>query len=179
MQRLQVTLDDIQRELRRGQPPAGNTPTPVVVAGDAAAATWGLPAWSRSIVNPFGTLAVVIVLVTFMLLEYGELRYRVLAAIGYGYLAETTKAFDEAASRLSRYLATQLFINSTYGALTSLGLWLIGVPYPVLWGALGALMRFVPYVGPWIGASAPCFLSSDLGIQAAAMDGYSEQFVAQ
>jgi predicted PurR-regulated permease PerM len=159
MERLQATVEDIQEEMQRGRSRTETKPTPVVVAADAAASSWGLPGWTRSLLGPLGVMAVVFVLVTFMLVEYRELRDRLLAVIGYGYLANTTKAFDEAASRLSRYLTVQLLINCTYGALAAIGLWAIGVPYPMLWGVLGGLLRFVPYVGPWIGAGAPILMS--------------------
>jgi hypothetical protein len=33
------------------------------------------------------------------------------------------------------------------------GLALIGVPNALLWGLLGAMLRFVPYIGPWITAT--------------------------
>jgi predicted PurR-regulated permease PerM len=158
LQRLQSTLDDIQNEMRRGRPKDEAKPTPVVVA-DAATSGWGLPAWGTALFAPMGTMAVVFVFVTFMLLEYASLRDRVLAVVGDGYLANTTKAFDEAASRLSRYLAMQLLVNSIYGTLCGLGLWAIGVPYPFLWGVVGGVLRFVPYVGPWIGASLPIITS--------------------
>jgi predicted PurR-regulated permease PerM len=159
MERLQATVKDIQEEMQRGRPRTEAKPTPVVLAADAAASSWGLPGWTRSLMGPLGLMAVVFVLVTFMLVEYTELRDRLLAVIGYGYLADTTKAFDEAASRLSRYLTVQLLINCTYGALTAIGLWAIGVPYPMLWGVFGGLLRFIPYVGPWIGAGAPILMS--------------------
>jgi predicted PurR-regulated permease PerM len=158
LQRLQSTLDDIQNEMRRGRAKDEAKPTPVVVA-DAATSAWGLPAWGAALFAPMGTMAVVFVFVTFMLLEYASLRDRVLAVVGDGYLANTTKAFDEAASRLGRYLVMQLLVNSIYGTLCGLGLWLIGVPYPFLWGVVGGVLRFVPYVGPWIGASLPIIMS--------------------
>jgi len=41
----------------------------------------------------------------------------------------------------------------------AIGLSLIGVPSAVLWGLLAAVMRFVPYVGPWIAAILPIALS--------------------
>src|SRR6185503_21148107 len=34
-----------------------------------------------------------------------------------------------------------------------------GVPYPLLWGILGAALRFIPYVGPIIAAGAPVFVA--------------------
>ena len=40
------------------------------------------------------------------------------------------------------------------------GLYLIGVPHPVLWGILGTLLRFIPYIGSWIAALLPVALAA-------------------
>jgi predicted PurR-regulated permease PerM len=44
-------------------------------------------------------------------------------------------------------------------ALVAIGLYFIGVPNAVLWGACATVLRFIPYVGPWIGASIPIALA--------------------
>ena len=41
----------------------------------------------------------------------------------------------------------------------TVGLFLIGVPYALLWAALAGVLRFIPYVGPLIGALAPILVS--------------------
>ena len=53
----------------------------------------------------------------------------------------------------------QLIINSIYGLVIAIGLFLIGLPNAILWGLLTAGLRFAPYVGPWIGAILPVALS--------------------
>jgi predicted PurR-regulated permease PerM len=158
--RVQSAMDDIRREWTFGQPasPSARTP-PATVAVEPSTGFWGLPLWATSLVSFTGSAALVTVLVSFMLIEYRDLRDRVIAVIGRGYVANTTRAFDEAASRVSRYLLMQSLINLTYGILVASGLWVIGVPYPLLWGALGAVFRFVPYVGTWMAAGAPVLVS--------------------
>ncbi|CAN7750313.1 AI-2E family transporter [Paraburkholderia hospita] len=59
---------------------------------------------------------------------------------------------NEAASRLSRYFVAQFGVNLGVGLVISLGLTVIGVPGALLFGVLTALLRFLPYVGTWIGA---------------------------
>jgi predicted PurR-regulated permease PerM len=158
IEEVQTTLEDLKREITQEEPPRSGRAGQVVVVN--ATATWlGLPAWLSPLFGVLGTSALVIVLVSFMLIEYRDLRDRFVALIGYGYVANTTKALDEAATRLSRYLSMQLLINASYGAIVAAGLWVIGVPYAVLWGVLGTILRFVPYVGPWIAAGAPTLLS--------------------
>jgi predicted PurR-regulated permease PerM len=66
----------------------------------------------------------------------------------------TTQALDDAARRVSRYLLMQLAVNAMYGALVGVGLLLIGVPNPLVWAVLATLLRFIPYVGPWIAVLA-------------------------
>jgi predicted PurR-regulated permease PerM len=96
------------------------------------------------------TAGLVVVLVVFMLIQREELRNRLIQLIGQGQLIHTTRAFEEAARGLSRFLLMQLVINASFGLLLGLGLFLIGVPYPMLWGILAITLRFVPYVGTWL-----------------------------
>lgn len=49
---------------------------------------------------------------------------------------------------ISRYLAAVSLINGVVGIVTGLALWLLGLPNPTLWGAVTALLCFVPYLGP-------------------------------
>lgn len=55
-------------------------------------------------------------------------------------------------------LSTQTIVNGSYGALVAGGLFVIGLPYALLWGFLAAVLRFIPYVGPWIAALLPVAL---------------------
>ncbi len=98
-------------------------------------------------------------MVIFMLLERRDLRDRLIGLFGHGQLAITTKAFDEAGTRVSRQLLMQSLVNLVYGIAAGVGLYFLGVPYPLVWAALGAALRFIPYVGPVLGAGAPILVS--------------------
>jgi hypothetical protein len=39
------------------------------------------------------------------------------------------------------------------------GLLLIGIPHPLVWAVLAALLRFIPYVGRWLAAAGPLLLA--------------------
>ena len=111
------------------------------------------------VLAPLGTLVIVIVFVIFILIEREDLRNRFVYLVGAKQLSNTTQAIDDAAYRVSRYLLMQLIINSLYGLVIAIGLFAIGLPNALLWGFLATVLRFIPYVGPWIAAIFPVALS--------------------
>lgn len=111
------------------------------------------------VLGPLGTAALVLVLLIFMLLEREELRNRLIRLIGQGRMTTTARAMDDAGARVSRYLLMQIVVNVTYGIPVAIGLYFIGVPNAILWGALATVLRFIPYVGPWIAAAFPIVIS--------------------
>lgn len=116
-------------------------------------------AFVTPILGPLGTAALVIIFVIFILLAREDMRDRVIHLIGRGHLRVTTQALDEAAYRVSRYLLAQCLVNVTYGIPIGVGLYFIGIPNSFLWGLLATVLRFIPYIGPWIAASFPMLLS--------------------
>jgi predicted PurR-regulated permease PerM len=111
------------------------------------------------LVKPLGSGLAVMVLVVFMLLRLPDLRERVIRLLGPRNLEATTAALDDAAARVSRYLLSQLLINSMTGVWVGVGLALVHVPNPGLWGAITLVLRFIPYVGVWTAAAMPFALS--------------------
>jgi predicted PurR-regulated permease PerM len=110
--------------------------------------------------SPFATLGIVLVLAIFILLHQEDLRDRLIRLVGAGDLHKTTIALDDGGRRLSRYFLTQLGVNVGFGVVIGVGLFCLGVPSPLLWGLLAALLRFVPYLGPMLGAFFPMALSA-------------------
>ncbi|MGH7075764.1 MAG: AI-2E family transporter [Stellaceae bacterium] len=111
------------------------------------------------LLQPLATTGLVIVFVILFLLKREDLRDRFIRLAGARDLHRTTKGLNDAAHRLSRYLLAQTAINASFGVLICIGLWLIGVPNPVLWGILAMLLRFVPYIGSVIAAIFPATLA--------------------
>ena len=96
----------------------------------------------------------------FILLQREDLRDRMIRLFGSSDLHRTTIAMNDAARRLSRYLLTQLAVNAAFGVIIGTGLAFIGIPSPVMWGVLGALLRFVPYIGAPLSAVMPLALAA-------------------
>lgn len=100
-------------------------------------------------------LFLVVVFCLFMLVQRDDLRRRLIRIVGSQNVADTEQLLEEAGCRLSRYLLMQLTVNICYGTTVGLGLWLLGIPNPLLWGMMAGMLRYVPYAGPGIAASMP------------------------
>ncbi|MGX4770206.1 AI-2E family transporter [Bradyrhizobium guangdongense] len=112
------------------------------------------------VLSPFATFGIIVVVAIFVLLQKEDLRDRMIRLFGSTDLHRTTVAMDDAAKRLSRYFLAQLGLNSAFGLVIGAGLYLIGVPNPILWGILSALLRFVPYIGSFMSAGLPIALAT-------------------
>ena len=156
VEKLQETIEGIKTDLGQSSAPAGTASPPVVVPSEPVTSGFS---WLGPIVGPLGTAGLVLAMVIFMLLERRDLRDRLIGLFGHGRLTVTTKAFDEAGTRVSRQLLMQSLVNLVYGIAVMLGLYALGVPYPLVWATLGAALRFIPYIGPVIGAGAPIVVS--------------------
>ena len=158
VEKLQETIEGIKTDLGQSSAPTGTSSRPIVVTSELVTGFPGF-SWLGPIVGPVGTAGLVLAMVIFMLLERRDLRDRLIGLFGLGRLTVTTKAFDEAGTRVSRQLLMQSLVNLVYGIAAGIGLYVLGVPYPMVWAALGAALRFIPYIGPVIGAGAPILVS--------------------
>jgi predicted PurR-regulated permease PerM len=111
------------------------------------------------LLSPLATTAIVLIFSIFVLAQREELRNRFIRLAGRKDLQHTTAVIDDAARRLSRLFLAQLAVNATFGAVIAVGLSLIGIPSAVLWGVVAGIMRFVPYIGAFIGAAFPLLLA--------------------
>src|SRR6188768_536989 len=153
VEKLQQTIEGIKTDLGQSSAPRGRASRSVVVTSEPVGGFTGF-SWLGPIIGPVGTAGLVLAMVIFMLLERRDLRDRLIGLFGLGQLTLTTRAFDEAGTRVSRQLLMQSLVNLVYGIAAGLGLYFLGVPYPFVWAALGAALRFIPYIGPVIGAGA-------------------------
>lgn len=112
------------------------------------------------ILHPLATTGIVFIVLLFLLMQREDLRDRMIRLVGSSDLHRTTVAMDDAARRLSRYFLVQLALNAAFGVVVGLGLYLIGVPNPALWGIFSALMRFVPYIGAAVSAVFPIAIAA-------------------
>jgi hypothetical protein len=113
----------------------------------------------RPLAEPVISGLFVLVLCMSMLGRRDDLRNRLIRLVGRGSEASTIRVLDEGAQRITRYLRDQTGINAIFGGVVGLGLYFIGIPCFVLWGAFAALARFVPYLGAIASMLVPAALA--------------------
>jgi len=97
-----------------------------------------------------------IVIYTFFFLLYSTAFKRfALAQFKDSHQVESEHAIREIQHVASDYLGGMLTVMLVLGVLNSLGLYLIGIQYPLVWGFLAALLAIIPYVGTTLGGLLP------------------------
>jgi len=102
---------------------------------------------------------IVVVFTVFILIRREDLRNRFISLVAHDQFSLVTHALDEAGNRVSRYLRMQFVVNASYAVVIGGALHFIGVPGAFLWGVIVGVFRFLPYIGPPMGAIMPLVLS--------------------
>ena len=143
---------------RKAASESGST-VPVEIVAEPANELEYIRQMATPVLAPLGILGMVLIFSVFLLTEQNDLRNRAFRLAGLDHLNVMTQALDDATRRVSRYLMLQLLVNAIFGVLCGTGLYLIGVPYAVLWGGVAGILRIVPYVGSLFAAALPLLLS--------------------
>ncbi len=145
------------------RPKVGMQPVPVEIRQAEPAPLQLLTDLLRPLVHPVSLAGMVLVFVVFILLQKDDLQDRFIRLVGARDIQRTKRALDDGAQRLSRFLLTQVVINSGFGLVIGAGLALLGIPSPILWGLLFGIMRFIPYIGVPLASIFPLALAVAVG----------------
>jgi len=107
-------------------------------------------------ITVFGILFVGITL----LLDGERLRRRVTLAFPHRYHDDLDQLWNDLGSSMSRYLGGLMAIALIQGALVSVALLFLGVPYALILGVWVAITSIIPYVGAWLGAIPALILAA-------------------
>ncbi|RLQ89210.1 AI-2E family transporter [Notoacmeibacter ruber] len=108
---------------------------------------------ASTVAGSLGQIAIALFLALFIL-SIGKLFYE-----GIVKMAPTltdkkiaVRILYDVEKEVSRYLLTITVINVCLGCAIGVALWFYGMSTPFLWGAIAALLNFLPYIGAVIGA---------------------------
>jgi predicted PurR-regulated permease PerM len=94
-----------------------------------------------------------ILVVYFFLAGWTRTRERTITSrASFGGAMATARVIQAVVDDVSAYLGTITLINAMLGLIIAGALWAVGMPYPLMWGGIVALLNYIPYFGPIVAA---------------------------
>jgi predicted PurR-regulated permease PerM len=144
-QRARKTVEDLQRMTGADKPKNQIT----VQAGPSIAVS------VFTGTQDFIVKSAVMLMLLFFFLASGDLFFGKLIHLfpEYRDKNQALRIVQDVEQAVSRYLLTVTIINASEGLLVGIAMYLVGMPNPLLWGVMAALLIYVPYLGPLVGIS--------------------------
>lgn len=119
-----------------------------------------------STIGAFGNVVIVLFIGLFGALDPDVYRRGVLSLVAASLRPRASKVMDRLGHTMRGWLLAQLIAMTMVGVLTGLGVWMIGVPLPLLLGLIAGLLAFIPNLGPVFAAFPAMLLAVPQGGQA-------------
>jgi predicted PurR-regulated permease PerM len=177
-------LSNVEGEFKQQQP-RGGEPVKVEVQNEPSSPFLAFAKYLRLSISPLTSAALALLFTVFILLQYHDLRDRLVRVMGPTEIGRSTQTLNDAALELAHFFRLQAGLNLSFGIVIGLCLWAIGLPNAPLWGAIAAILRFVPYIGGALSALLPMALAAAVEpgwtqlILTAALFGAAEFITAQ
>jgi predicted PurR-regulated permease PerM len=117
------------------------------VAGSVLSGAFGF------VYSTFGfvvTLFGIIFIGAYLLVDVRRVEATFLRAVPHDYRHDAKTLWEAFGYSLSKYLGGLALVLATQGAISAVGLFLLGVPYALVLGAVVSVMAVIPYLGAWI-----------------------------
>jgi predicted PurR-regulated permease PerM len=176
-------LRNVESEFR--ERPSGGEPVKVEVQNESSSPFMAFARYLQLSISPLTSAGLAVLFTVFILLQYHDLRDRIVRVMGPAEIGRTTQALNDAALGLAHFFRLQAGLNLGFGIVIGLCLWAIGLPNAPLWGAIATLFRFVPYIGGALSALLPMALAAAVEpgwtqlLLTAALFGAAELITAQ
>jgi predicted PurR-regulated permease PerM/predicted phosphoribosyltransferase len=152
-----VMLEDVGGNLTNAASQTNAVPVRLITSKSEQ--LWETEKLAGEVLEPVGEIGIVVIFTIYMLMNWEDLRHRLLLLAGMTNMNLMTRALDDATERISKYLIMQFQVNACYGILFGAGLYALHVPEATLWGVIAGSIRIVPFVGTLIGMLLPLTLS--------------------
>jgi predicted PurR-regulated permease PerM len=157
LQRIQAAIEDVQKQVQHASPKVAAKPraiesVPQTSLGD------NLKSF-EPVLSVMIDLLLIVVLLFFLLYSRRDLRDRIVRLAARARISVASQAIEAAGQTVSRYLILFSLTNMAFGAATGFVCWIVGLPTPGLWGLLGFLFRYVPYIGVLMAAVLPTLVA--------------------
>jgi len=107
-------------------------------------------------------------LLIFVFMLYTGLSLPNISKLGLNAEAATTAGILNLTADVRRYIVLSTAINLVVGIANTILLWIVGVPFALLWGIVSWVLAYIPAVGYWLALIPPVLLAySQLGLRTA------------
>ena len=87
----------------------------------------------------------------YVLLDLPSLRQKMVDLIPVHHRDEAAHVGRQLGTALGGFLRGQLLVAVIVGVMSSVGFWLIDLPFWLLIGLIAGFLNIIPFVGPWVG----------------------------
>ncbi len=110
-----------------------------------------------AVVNVASRLLIVVVTVTFILLEASDITSKL--KVAFGSEARELGPFTDASDKVQRYLLIKSIVSAITGGLAAMWCAMLGLDFAVIWGVAAFLANYVPSIGSIVAALPPVLLA--------------------
>ena len=157
LQRFERAIESVEKEVERAVPKAAAKPRAVQAIPQSSLGDNLKP--FVPVLSGLVDALLIVVLLFFLLYSRHDLRDRMVRLAVRAHISVASQAIETAGHTVSRYLILFSLTNLGFGIATGLVCWIVGLPNPELWGLLGFLFRYVPYVGALMAALMPTLVA--------------------
>ena len=128
----------------------------------------------NGVVNVLGRVVIVVVTLTFILLEASEIEQKV--QVAFGSDAQPAGPFAGAGEKVTRYLLIKTIVSAFTGVTAGLLCRFVGLDFWVMWGVIAFMLNYIPTIGSILAAIPPMLLAMvqlDVGPTLAIGSGYA------
>jgi AI-2 transport protein TqsA len=104
-------------------------------------------------------ITIFLFLFTFFLMEFEQFHRKLVFGTPLGMHAGLLRSYEDLTTKFRRFMAAQTLISLITGLSTTVFLWMLGVDFALLWGALAFLLNFIPNIGSIIAVIPPVLVS--------------------
>ncbi len=102
----------------------------------------------------------VLLMTTFVLIEQEEFKIKFANLFGSQHSGASREIINQISSNISGFMAVRFATTAALGAVVTIGLIIMGVPYAYVWGPLAGALNLIPYIGAIMGAIPPMIVAS-------------------
>lgn len=141
------------------------------ITGNISGIARGTAEFAVNLADAISRLAMMAVLSVFFLSDRDRLMLRLELLIPKSFRRLAVRMGSAVKRDLRLYLRGQAMVSIAVGALSALGLWLVGAPSPMVLGVFVGILNLIPYFGPVIGAVPVLIATLGVNFQTALFSG--------